>query len=173
MSLHLPNKLKWLALLLVAVAALAVWVAPSVWAGTAENNKHDCKRSTVPCKEADLAINKNAKHVSKSDDFIFTITVKNHSKIVAEKVVVTDELSPRFQIVSLKGPGCKAVGRTITCSVGNLGANKSTEIVVRVDVEPDKFRGKISNTATVSSSTKDPNSKNNSSTVTVNYTGDK
>ncbi|KPV48772.1 hypothetical protein SE17_36255 [Kouleothrix aurantiaca] len=188
MQLHLNTKLKRLLVLFAAVFALALAVSPAAWASPAASTagnavapavwfnpladkKDSCKQSTVPCKQADLSIKKSVSRVKRSDDYIFTITVKNNSKIAAEKVVVVDQLSKRFELEYVKGPGCK-YGQTVTCKVGTLGAGKSVTITIRVDVEPDNFKGKISNTASVSASTKDPNTKNNSSTVTVTYKRD-
>ncbi|MBK9942185.1 MAG: DUF11 domain-containing protein [Kouleothrix sp.] len=158
-------------LLFVLLAAMVFAIAPAAWASPAQHDR-DCKKSTVPCKEADVSISKSAKTVKNSDDFVFTIKVKNNSKIAAQNVVVTDVLSKYFKIESLSGPGCKK-GRTVTCKIGTLGAGKSVTITLRVDIEPDNFRGSISNTATVSSSTKDPKTSNNKSTVTVRYKGDR
>jgi uncharacterized repeat protein (TIGR01451 family) len=159
-----------LALLVAGVMALAV--GNSAWASPPQSDKKpDCKRSTVPCKEADLSITKSAKATG-SDDFIFTITVKNNGKIPAENVVVRDQLSKWFDLEYAKGPGCKE-GQTVTCKIGTLKAGKSVTITIRVDVEPDNFRGNITNTASVSSSTKDPNSKNNKASVTVKALGKK
>lgn len=170
MQLHRSTRTKRLLLLFAAVFALTCLVAPAAWASPIQHDKDDCKRSTVPCKQADLSIKKSATAVKGSDDFIFTITVKNNSKIAAEKVVVTDQLSKRFELEWVRGPGCTS-GKLISCKVGTLGAGKSVVITLRVDVEPDNFRGKITNTASVTSATKDPNTKNNSSSVTVTVKG--
>lgn len=160
---------RWVVLLVLVLAALVT--GPAAWASPAADKKDDCKRSTVPCKQTDLTISKKAKATGK-DDFIFTITVKNNGKIPAENVVVTDQLSKRFELESVNGPGCKR-GQTVKCSIGTLKAGKSVTITIKVDVEPDGFKGKITNTASVSSKTKDPNTKNNSSSVTVTASGKK
>lgn len=160
-----------LTMTLLVAGVLALAAGNAAWASPAQSDKDDCKRSTVPCKEADLSIKKTAKAVG-SDDFLFTITVKNNGKIAASNVQVTDHLSKYFELEYAKGPGCKE-GQTVTCKIGTLGAGKSATITIRVDVEPDNFKGKITNTASVSSSTKDPNSGNNKSSVTVTAKGNK
>jgi uncharacterized repeat protein (TIGR01451 family) len=153
-----------LALLVAGVMALALGNA--AWASSPlSDKKHDCKRSTVPCKEADLSITKKAKAVG-SDDFIFTITVKNNGKIPAENVVVFDQLSKHFELEDVTGPGCIEAQR-VKCTIGTLNAGKSVTITILVDVEPDNFRGTINNTASVTSSTKDSNAKNNRASVSV------
>ncbi|MFN8569170.1 MAG: hypothetical protein U0Z44_16995 [Kouleothrix sp.] len=129
-------------LLFVLLAAMVFAIAPAAWASPAQHDK-DCKKSTVPCKEADVSISKSAKAVKNSDDFVFTIKVKNNSKIAAENVIMTDVLSKYFKIESLSGPGCKK-GSTVVCKIGTLGAGKSVTITLRVDIEPDNFRGSIS-----------------------------
>lgn len=159
-------------ILLVALALAALAAGPAAWASPATDKKDDCKRSTVPCKQTDLSISKKAAGVKHSDDFIFTITVKNNGKIPAEDVVVTDQLSQYFVLESVNGPGC-TYGQKVKCTIGTLKAGKSATITIRVDIEPDNFKGKIKNTASVTSSTKDTNSKNNSASATVTYKRDK
>lgn len=159
-------------ILLVALALAALAASPAAWASPATDKKNDCKRSTVPCKQTDLSISKKASAVKNSDDFIFTITVKNNGKIPAENVVVTDQLSRYFVLESVNGPGCTH-SQTVKCTIGTLKAGKSAKITIRVDVEPDNFKGKIKNTASVSSSTQDSNGKNNSASATVTYKRDK
>lgn len=161
-----------LALAVLLALALALAAGNAAWASPAADTKPDpCKgKSTVPCKQTDLSITKKAKATGQ-DDFIFTITVKNNGTIAAENVVVTDSLSKRFELESYSG-SCSGE-RTVRCKIGTLGAGKSATVTIHVDVEPDNFKGSIKNTASVSSKTKDPNSKNNSSSVTVKAQGKK
>ena len=165
---HLPRALA-LVLLIGAVGVLSMGNA--VWASPSESKKPP--KSTVPKKEADLSIKKTARPVG-NDDFIFTITVTNNGPIAAEKVIVTDSLSKHFELeyVHVLSGGFSCSGeRTIMCKKATLGAGQSAIIEIRVDVEPDNFRGSITNTASVSSKTKDPNSKNNKSSVKVQAKG--
>lgn len=156
-----------LALALLLALAVALAAGNPAWASPVAGSSppDPCKgKSTVPCKQTDLSITKKAKSAGQ-DDFIFTITVKNNGTIAAENVVVTDSLSRYFELESYSG-SCSGE-RTIRCKIGTLGAGKSATVTIRVDVEPDNFKGSIKNTASVSSKTKDPNLKNNSSSVTV------
>jgi hypothetical protein len=168
---HLARALA-LVLLIGTIAVLSLGNA--VWASRSENAKIP-PRSTVPKKEADLSIVKKVRAAS-SYEYIFTITVKNNSSIAAEEVVVTDQLSKRLELEYARGitPGVnvKCSGdRIIKCRLGTLGAGKSVKIEIRVDVWPSNYRGSITNTALVSSKTKDPNSKNNKSSVTFKTRG--
>lgn len=168
---HLARALA-LVLLLGSLGLLSMGNA--VWASPSESYTRP-PRSTVPKKETDLSIVKKAREADRND-FIFRITVKNNGTITAEDVVVIDQLSKRFELEYARsitwGVRVKCSGeRNIKCKLGTLGAGKSVTIEIRVDVEPTNFRGSISNTASVSSKTKDPNSKNNRSSVTVKAKG--
>jgi len=157
-----------IAVVVVLAASNAAWASPSQ--ATAKPGK-----STVPKKEADLSITKRAQAVG-SDDFVFTLTVKNNSNIAAENVIVTDQLSKRFELEYvhvLSGGFSCTPGQTIKCTKASLGAGQSATIEIGVDVEPDNFRGSIKNTASVSSKTKDPKNSNNKSSVTVKTKGKK
>lgn len=168
---HLARALV-LVVLLGVVGVLSMGNA--VWASPSESKRPP--RSTVPKKEADLSIKKTAKPAG-SDDFIFTITVTNNSTTTAaEDVTVNDQLSKYFELEYARGitPGvtvrCSGE-RTVKCRIAKLRANQSVKIEIRVDVEPSNFRGKITNTATVSSKTKDPNNNNNKASAPVQVKG--
>jgi uncharacterized repeat protein (TIGR01451 family) len=117
----------------------------------------------------DLAISQKVKEAG-GDSFIFNVTVSNTGSVAAEKVVVTDQLSDRFELVSAKGAQCSRK-QNITCSLGTLGVGKSITLDIRVEVESKNDRGSISHTVNVGSTTTDSNSANNSSTVTVTAKG--
>jgi uncharacterized repeat protein (TIGR01451 family) len=165
-------------------------LTPSDFSGTVVNHaKVDSKtRDTKPGsnnaqakvnvpKQADLAITNTAKGAAgDSDDFVFTITVTNNGSSAAEDTRVTDELPQNFKLVYAKGKtsGVSCSGsRKVECKLGTLAANKSATIEIRVDVDPDSFRGSITNTAVTSSKTNDPKASNNKASATVKHTRDK
>src|SRR5439155_268277 len=80
----------------------------------------------------------------------------------AANVIVTDPLPGSVSFVSA-GPGCTGTLGTVTCTLGTLGngANKQRTITVT----PNSV-GTITNTASVSSDTADPDAGNNSGSVT-------
>ena len=90
----------------------------------------------------------------------------NNGSSDAQAVVVTDNLPDSKQaIYTFDSGGCVKSLLTLTCSFGKFAAGASKSINVYVTVKGS--RGQIVNTASVASSTTDPNSANNSSTRTV------
>ena len=85
----------------------------------------------------------------------------------AQNVVVTDNLplDAKKMIVQFLTPGCTydAVQHRVTCSVASLAAGTSATFQVQVQVKGSV--GSLLNTASVTSSTFDPNAGNNTDTV--------
>jgi uncharacterized repeat protein (TIGR01451 family) len=127
-----------------------------------------------PATFADLEISQGAdKTTVKQDDRLtYTITVKNFGPDSAIGAVINDTLTSGVTFVSAKANtgsfAAPPVGQTgvVTWNVGNLqnGDQEGAQIEVTVIV-----RGKttLTNTATVVSSTTDPNPVNNSSSLTT------
>ncbi len=116
--------------------------------------------------DADIAIVKTADSPAApvvGDTVTFTLTVSNAGPADAENVVVTDTLPANVTYVS-DTCGAAVAGSTVTWTVGTLadGANAICDIVTTIN----NF-GEISNTATVASTTNDPDPANNSSTVVI------
>ncbi len=97
------------------------------------------------------------------DTVTFTLAVSNAGPGTAENVVVTDNLPANLTYVSNTCMAAVA-GNTVTWTIGTLanGANASCDIVTTIN----NF-GQISNTATVTSTSTDPNPANDSSTVVL------
>jgi uncharacterized repeat protein (TIGR01451 family) len=103
-----------------------------------------------PTGVPDLTVSKTsdaAGPLSPGDTVTYTIRVSNVGGADAHGVVVTDALPPG---VSLTYPpaACAVAGRTLTCSVGTLGAGDETVIDVTVAVDPATC-GELTNTASV------------------------
>ena len=113
---------------------------------------------------ADLSIAKtdSPDPVAVGSPLVYTLSVQNDGPDNASDVVVTDVLPPGVQFISA-ATGCANSSGTISCALGTLpsGATLSKTI----NVIPFVANSSLSNTATVSSSTPDPNSANNSSTT--------
>ncbi len=95
------------------------------------------------------------------EQFTYTIGVKNLGPSDATGVKITDPLPAGTTFVS--APGCTESAGTVECVVGDLAVNGMEEFVVTVDLAADA--GMVSNTATVSGTTPDPNPDNDSATV--------
>src|ERR1051326_5612428 len=122
---------------------------------------------------ADLSITKTASPdpVTTGDDLTYTVTVTNNGPDPATSVVVTDDLPAETTFVSCSSTGegvCGGSGNNRTVTFPLLPSGQSETITFVANVNCSVADGTvISNTATVSSSTPDPNSNNDSSTATT------
>ena len=91
---------------------------------------------------------------------LYAITVTNNGPGDAFDVFVEDVLPPTVTFVNASR-NCTGT-TTVVCRVGTLGAGESETILIEATADEV---GTTSNTATVSSSTPDPNFANNSSTA--------
>jgi uncharacterized repeat protein (TIGR01451 family) len=91
----------------------------------------------------------------------YTVTVTNNGPNAASGVTVIDQLPPSVTFVSATPTQgtCGESGEIVTCDLGTLGGGASSTI--NIVVKPT-MPGTITNTATVSASTPDPNGDNNS-----------
>lgn len=95
----------------------------------------------------------------------YSVVATNHGPSVATGVVVKDTLPSTLTLVS--APGCVADvndARALTCDVGTLAVDGERTFTVTAKVAASAT-GSISNTATVTSTTPDGNTTNNSSTA--------
>jgi uncharacterized repeat protein (TIGR01451 family) len=99
--------------------------------------------------------------VPAGNDLTYTLTVSNAGPSTAVSVTVTDPLPPTVDFLSASATQgtCEELAGLVACDVGDLeaGAGTTIEIEVRPDTAED-----ISNTATVASSTTDPDPTNDS-----------
>ena len=120
---------------------------------------------------ADLSITKtdSPDPVTTGDDLTYTVTVTNNGPDPATSVVVTDNLPAETIFVSCSSTGggvCDGSGNNRTVTFPLLPSGQSQTITFVANVNCSVADGTvISNTATVSSSTPDPNSNNDSSTA--------
>ena len=101
-------------------------------------------------------------------NYAYTLSVANDGPTAATALSVVDTLPSGTTFVSAGGAGWTCTtGQTVTCTMPSLGAASSAPAITIVATAP-ATAGNITNTATVSSSTFDPNTANNSvSTVTL------
>jgi uncharacterized repeat protein (TIGR01451 family) len=123
------------------------------------------------CTSADLSISKtdSPDPVVTGANVTYTITVTNNGPATAQSVVVTDNLPSNVTFVSCAATGsgaCNGTGNSQTVNFASLTAGSSQTITL-VATANGPAGTPISNTASVSSGTTDPNSANNSATATT------
>ncbi len=127
------------------------------------NNSTTESTSVVVITLADITIQKteNNDPVVVGDNITYTLTVTNNGPAVAENVVMTDTLPEEVVFLSLftSQGNCTAANREVKCNLGNIALGSSTSTIITVKTIT---AGTITNTATVSTSTIDPDDNNNS-----------
>jgi uncharacterized repeat protein (TIGR01451 family) len=115
---------------------------------------------------ADLAVTAGAANTStEGNDITYTLTVTNNGPSDAADVTLTDTLGANLTYVSATPQGTfTQSGSVVTFSIGMLPAGQSfTAMVTALAIED----GNLTATATVSSSTPDPNTSNNTAVATT------
>ena len=130
-----------------------------------ENNSDSVDVEVV--QSADLSIIKSAPTTGQpGSPFTYTLTVANGGPSVARGASLTDTLPAGFLNATVNGSGCTIVGGTVGCELGDIAPGGS--VVVQVTgTWSATATGVVSNTATTTSATPDPNTDDNSSTVDV------
>jgi uncharacterized repeat protein (TIGR01451 family) len=132
-----------------------------------------CIKGEEASSSADLSVTKSASPnpVIPGSNVTYTINVGNAGPGAATSAVVTDNLpiSETFVSCSSTGGGvCGGSGNNRTVSFASLAANASATVTIAANVNLSNPNGtKIDNTASIGSSTPDPNPANNSSTARV------
>lgn len=118
----------------------------------------------APPASADLSVTKSSAPdpVRVGQELTYTITVSNGGPSPATGAVLTDALPGNVTFGSAAASQGSCSGTTtVTCSLGTVASGASATIVVKVTPTTDVD---LSNTATATSSTADPNLLNNSAT---------
>ena len=145
----------------------ATVATPTTESSTA-NNTATATTTVGSGTTADLSITKtpNAAAVGLNGQITYTITVTNGGAATANGVSVSDTLPGGTTFVSATpSQGSCSGTSTVVCSLGSLsnGSSATVTLIVTAPATP----ASVINTATVSSTTADPNSANNSATTTV------
>jgi uncharacterized repeat protein (TIGR01451 family) len=123
-----------------------------------------------PQQPADLSITKTGPaSVARGDTVVYNITVLNSGPGVANGVVVTDPI-PVGGLTFNAGASdssCQVVNNEVKCSIGTLqnGQPKNFAIAFNVPTVPNCSQGTIQNRATVATTTADPATGNNQSSI--------
>jgi uncharacterized repeat protein (TIGR01451 family) len=134
-------------------------------------NNSDSEETTVNPIAADLAVDKSdaADPVREGDDVTYTVNVSNNGLQTAENAVLTDDLPDGVTYVSATPSqgSCSQDAGTVTCNLGDILGGGSADVTIVVNAPT---AGTLTNNATVTSDTEDPNTGNNSDSeeTTVN-----
>ncbi|HKV06117.1 MAG TPA: C25 family cysteine peptidase [Candidatus Acidoferrales bacterium] len=137
------------------------------------NNSATTTTNVASPTQADVAIIKTAspEPVDQNTNLTYTLQVTNNGPAVAQNVVVTDVLPSQVTFTSVSIPASQgscsytALTTTVSCNLGSLNVGGLVIITINVTAATFSSASLSSNTATVSSSTSDPNLTNNSSTA--------
>lgn len=129
------------------------------------NNNTATQDTTVVAASADLQLTKtdSPDPAIVNQNLTYTLTVTNNGPQSAQNVVLTDTLPAAVTFVSASAP-CTQAGGIVNCDLGTLASGAQTVITIVVTPTAE---GSLTNTATVSSSTADPNPANNSASATT------
>jgi uncharacterized repeat protein (TIGR01451 family) len=115
---------------------------------------------------ADVSIEKSTSEpVVPGEEATYSLRVTNHGPHGATNVVVSDPLPSALSFVSASA-GCSEAGGTVTCSLASLGVGQSHtfSVTATVDTAADGC-SVLRNTATVGTTTFDPDLSNNTSSI--------
>jgi uncharacterized repeat protein (TIGR01451 family) len=99
----------------------------------------------------------------------YTLTVTNHGPDPATGVIVTDPLPAGLAATSATpGQGTCSIGSPVSCNLGTLASGQSVPVTVTAAVTA--IQGTLVNTPSLTSNVADPNSGNNSITLSTPVT---
>jgi uncharacterized repeat protein (TIGR01451 family) len=127
--------------------------------------------TTINCQQADLAVTKTVDNASPNvgDDVTFSVTVHNNGPSDANNVALADALPAGLALVSATPTQGTYTGVTGIWTVGTLTAGGASSTATLTIVANVTAAGGMTNTAAVSASDQtDPNSANNSASVSLN-----
>ena len=136
---------------------------------------HDMPVAYFTFPAADLSVAKSAavSPVLTGSLLSYTITVENTLTDAANSVVISDQVPAGTSFVSMTGPsgwicGVPTLGGTLTCSTASLAAGGTATLTLTVKVACGLADATpITNTASVTSTTYDPDGSNNTSTSAI------
>jgi uncharacterized repeat protein (TIGR01451 family) len=121
----------------------------------------------VVAPNADVQITKSGPSgVIAGQNVVYTVTVTNNGPSTAAGVVVADPTPANLTFVS-NGGDCTGA---YPCNLGSLASGQTMVITSTYSTSPS-FSGNVTNQATVSSTTADPNTGNNSSSIVTTNVG--
>ncbi len=136
----------------------------------ADSSDNTASVNTTVGVAADLALTKTlAGPIVPGEQAIYTLTVENLGPSDANAVEVTDAVPAgmTFSAAAPTSPDCNEAAGVVTCDGGTLASGDTATFLVVFDVDPSMADGTpVTNNASTSSSTPDPNAANDTASVT-------
>jgi uncharacterized repeat protein (TIGR01451 family) len=133
------------------------------------NNTSTATTIVASPTQADVAIVKSAapQPVDQGATLTYTLQVTNNGPAVAQNVNVFDPLPSQVSFVSVSTTQgtCTQSAGTVSCSLGSVSVGGLVTITISTTAVTFSSSSLVVNTASVGSSTSDPNSSNNMSSV--------
>jgi uncharacterized repeat protein (TIGR01451 family) len=144
----------------------------TVTASTADldtaNNTASVSDNVFDSADLSITTDETPNPVRIGTNFAYTLSIGNDGPTPATAVEVDDTLPSGATFVSASGTGwtCSNSGNDVTCTLASLNANSSASAITIVATAPATAQT-MSNTATVSSATSDPDTTNNTATTST------
>jgi len=128
--------------------------------------------NSLLAQSADVSVTKadSPDPVAAGADISYTIVIGNAGPNTATAVVLSDVIPANTtffsSFVNAGALICASAGGTFQCTLASLPASGTAQVTLTVNVNPGTT-GSISNTATVSAATSDPDGTNNSASATT------
>src|SRR5204863_330804 len=134
--------------------------------GSNNSSTQDTTVTPPPPPSADVSVTKtdSADPVDPGDGYSYDLVVTNNGPDAASNVALSDAVPASLSVDTIHDGGgdCStSVGNSVSCSLGSLANGATWTVTVDVTVDPAHPGGTISNTASASSDTSDPDSSNN------------
>jgi uncharacterized repeat protein (TIGR01451 family) len=133
------------------------------------NNSATATTVVASPSQSDVAIVKTAapEPVNQGTNLAYTLQVTNNGPAVATGVTVSDTLPTQVTYVSASTTQgtCSQSAGTVTCSLGSISVGGLAIVTINVSAATFSSATLVTNTATVSSTTSDPNLTNNTSSA--------
>jgi uncharacterized repeat protein (TIGR01451 family) len=134
------------------------------------NNSASATSVVASPSQSDVSIVKTAapEPVNQGTNLTYTLQVTNNGPAIAQGVTVSDPLPAQVTYVSSSTTQgmCSQSAGTVSCNVGSVSVGGLVIITINVSAATFSSATLSTNTATVSSTTSDPNLTNNSSSAT-------
>ncbi len=126
----------------------------------------DAIAAPQPMADLSLALSAAPNPVTVGQTLTYTLNVSNAGPSVATGTVLSDSLPPGVTFVSAQPSQGSCSGTVVlSCSLGTLAVGGNASVVIQVI---PNAAGSLTDTASVTSTVTDPNTANNSASVTVN-----